>query len=575
MRSAYVHAIWGLLVHNSLAALAPSATIPECDVTYRGINRNGVEAFLNIPYGMSTSGAHRFKPPRLHVPVPGETVYADSYGPACPQALGGWVAPLSLTNVTRISEDCLNLNIVRPKGTKPDDLLPVMIYIHGGSFWAGQNSEMTTTPDGLILESVKNGLPIIHVGMNYRLGFFGFAQSDALKAERSNNAGLRDQRLAMEWVRDNIAQFGGDPSKITVFGQSSGGLAVGMHILSFGGKQPVPFHNAIASSGSLEPGVVSSITENAMKALVDYVGCNETDFHSSDTLLCLRNHSMDSLLQASLETYRSDINVGDIWLPSIDGDFLPECPSALLKQGKFAKNLNVMLSWCEDDVTLFTDESISTADDTRNFIANYVPNLSSENLDELLSLYPGSDFATNGELSAEFYRSARMFRDIVMTCPALYFGEGVATKNANTVYFYHWNQTILGPVLEHLGHPPGMGPIHTAEFAYVFGNLSHYKMDGVPFNPSPSDLELTVRASRSFSTFVGLGKPGLPNSNTFQGFNPAFARPGQTKVFVVGGPDEGLSYIDGLQANHALASQKIRERCSFLNSEEVLKELGT
>lgn len=353
------------------------------------------------------------------------------------------------------------------------------------------------------------------------------------------------------------------------------GLAVGMHILSFGGKQPVPFRNAIASSGALEPGVVSNITENAMKAVVDYVGCNETDFHSSDTLLCLRNHSMDSLLQASLKTYRSDINVGDIWLPSIDGDFLPECPAALLKQGKFAKNLNVMLSWCEDDVTLFTDESISTADDTRNFIANYVPNLSSGKLDELLSLYPGSDFATNGELSAEFYRSARIFRDIVMTCPAIYFGEGVAEQNANTVYFYHWNQTILGPVLKYLGHPPGMGPIHTAEFAYVFANLSHYEMDGVALNPSPSDLELTVRASRSFSTFVNVGKPGLPNRNTFQGFQPAFERPGQTKVFVVGGPDEGLSYIDGLQANPALASQKIRERCSFLNSEEVLKELGT
>lgn len=75
----------------------------------------------------------------------------------------------------------------------------------------------------MILESVRNGLPIIHVGINYRLGFFGFARSEALKLEGSENAALRDQRLAIEWVRDNTAHFGGDPDKITISGQSSGG----------------------------------------------------------------------------------------------------------------------------------------------------------------------------------------------------------------------------------------------------------------------------------------------------------------------------------------------------------------
>ncbi|KAL7950437.1 Alpha/Beta hydrolase protein [Trichoderma barbatum] len=483
---------------------------------------------------------------------------------------------MSLTNVTYISEDCLNLNIVRPKGTKPNALLPVMVYIHGGSFWAGQNSEITTAPDGLILESVKNELPIMHVSMNYRLGFFGFAQSDALGAERSTNAGLRDQRLAMEWVRDSIVHFGGDPLKVTIFGQSSGdiALAVGAHILSFGGKQPVPFHNAIASSGVLEPGIVSSITRDAMKAVVDDVGCNETDFYSPETLVCLRNQSMDSVLQASLKTYRSDINIGDIWLPEIDGDFLPDNPSTLLKQGKFAKHLNVLLGWCEDDVTLFTDKSISTADDTRKFITNYVPNLSSGHVDELLALYSVADFAATKELSSEFYRSARIFRDIVMTCPSVYFGDVLAEQSMNTVYLYHWNQTVLEPILEYLGHPAGMGPIHTSEFAYIFGNLSHYNTDGFPFKPSSSDLKLMVRASRSFSTFTSIGKLELPNRDTFQGFNPAFEKPGEAQVFVVGGVNEGSSYIEGPQAGSALASQKLRERCSFLTSEGVLQEFG-
>ncbi|RFU81351.1 para-nitrobenzyl esterase [Trichoderma arundinaceum] len=568
----YVQAAWGLLAYTSLATLAPSATIPITDVTYRGIHRNGIEVFLNIQYGEDTGGQNRFKPPRPHIPVPGSTIQADSYGPACPQALGGWLLPLALSNITEISEDCLNLNIARPKGTKPSDLLPVMVYLHGGSFWAGSNSEITISPDGLILESVKNELPIIHVIMNYRLGFFGFAQSNALKAEGSENAGLRDQRLAIEWVRETIVHFGGNPDKITIFGQSSGGLAVGAHILSYGGKKPVPFQQAICESQALEPGITSDFTINAMKAVVDYIGCDKSDLHSPDTIFCLRDHDMNSLLNASLTTYRSDLNVGDIWLPVVDGDFLPDAPSHLIIHRQFAKHITVMMGWCHDDLTLFTDTNISTSNDTRSFITSYVPTLSSGNVDTLLSLYPVTDFPAGKELSSEFYRSARIFRDILMTCQPLYFAEGLAQAK-NTVYLYEWNQTVLEPILEFLGHPAGMGPIHTSEFAYIFGNLSHYNTDGFPFNPSPSDYELKVRGSRSWSTFASTGKPGLPNYKTFQGFTPAYERQGQVKVFVAGGPNEGLSYIDGPQAHPALASEKLRERCGFLNSAGVIEEL--
>lgn len=164
-----------LVVASSVLAGA-TATNPvvhdaKKDVTYRGLNRNGVEVFLNIPYGQDTSGKNRFKPPRPYVSPRGSAVDATAYGPACPQALGPWVPPISLTNITKISEDCLNLNIARPRGNcAKGKKLPVLVYIHGGSFWAGSNEEITIRPDGMILESVKNGLPVIHVAMNYRLG---------------------------------------------------------------------------------------------------------------------------------------------------------------------------------------------------------------------------------------------------------------------------------------------------------------------------------------------------------------------------------------------------------------------
>ncbi|KAI1502026.1 putative lipase [Biscogniauxia marginata] len=563
---------------SSSSLSSPSVTTTPHKVTYWGLERNGIEVFLNIPYGQDTGGANRFKPPRPYVPAPGTTVDARNYGPACPQRLGPSSPPLVLSNVTEISENCLNLNVARPRGACASDRLPVAVWIHGGSFWTGQNSEITTAPDGMILESISNGLPIIHVAMNYRLGFFGFAQSEALKSEGSENAGLRDQRLAIEWVRDNIEQFGGDPERITIFGQSSGGLAVGLHIMAYGASKPVPFQQGICESQALEPGITGNFTIDAMQLLVDQVGCNTSSLHSEETVSCLRGFDTDTLLEASLATYASDIghNIGDIWLPVVDGDFLPAAPSQLIKEGRFA-NVTTMMLWCEDDVTFFTDTSITTPEDTHDFIHSYVPDLTSDNLDKLLSLYPAADFPANAaaNLSAEFYRSARIFRDIIMTCEPLWYASHLAAAG-NDAYLLDWNQTVLAAPLSHLYGQTGLGPVHTSEFAYVFGNLSHYDTDGYPFGPTPSDRALERRGSRSWSTFVSTGGPGLAGHDTFAGFAPAFPRGGREEayVFVAGGPDEGLSAISGPEAKPAVAVQKLAERCAFINSPGVIEQLG-
>lgn len=231
MKAILVYCGLQLLRTSTVAAAVPTALDTVNNVTYRGLHRNGIEVFLSIPYGQDTGGEHRFKPPRPSTPQKGSQVIAQSYGPSCPQPLGDELgAPLVLGNVTDTSEDCLNLNIARPRGTVAGDKLPVMVWIHGGSFWSGQNSEITVAPDGLISESVKNGLPIIHVALNYRLGVFGFARSAALRSEGSENAGLKDQRLAIEWVRDHIEHWGGNSDNITIAGQSTGGMLSKIHI---------------------------------------------------------------------------------------------------------------------------------------------------------------------------------------------------------------------------------------------------------------------------------------------------------------------------------------------------------
>lgn len=407
---------------------------------------------------------------------------------------------------------------------------------------------------------------------------FGFAQSDALRSEGALNAGLRDQRLALEWVRDNIAAFGGNPEQVTIFGQSSGGLAVGLHVMAYGASVPVPFQQAICESQALEPGITGNFTIDAMQAVADATGCNSSSLHSAETIACLRALDTETLYNASLETYASDIghNIGDIWLPVVDGDFLPAAPSELIAKGLFA-NITTMMGWCEDDLTYFTDTSVVTQNDTHEFISTYVPDMTPEHVDQLLLLYPSSDdYIPNGgaaaELSTEFYRSARIFRDILMVCPPILYGQRLAAQG-NAMYLYNWNQTILDPGLAAAYNTSGMGVIHTSEFAFIFGNLTHYNVSGLPFAPTDADWALEKRGSRSWATFAATGKPGdLEGGDTFQNVDTAFDGD-DISVFVVGGDDEGSSTVDGPQAQSALAAQKLRERCAFINSPDIIREL--
>jgi carboxylesterase type B len=358
----------------------------------------------------------------------------------------------------------------------------------GGSFIVGSKDELTSQPGGLIIESVNNGLPVIHVSMNYRLGIFGFAKSAALS---HHNAAMRDQRLALEWVKDNIAAFGGDPDNITIHGQSSGGtslsfdplitvhtdadgepgLSVGMHIMAYGGEKPVPFHKAIGQSQVLEPGIVGEFTNQAMAKVLNASDCNSTSVDSPATIDCLRMLSAEKLVELQTDTAGDSANIGDEWLPVVDGDFLPAAPSQLLREGRFAA-IPTMMGYTEDDTSPFVEIDIDTDNDTTKFFREYAPAMSEANLKHLLSLYPVDDFAPSANLSAEHSRSSRILRDILMVCEPLLYGRALAEKGQH-VYYYAQNQTVVDAALDSLGLP-GLGVVHTSEFAYMFNNISHY-----------------------------------------------------------------------------------------------------
>lgn len=429
----------------------------------------------------------------------------------------------------------------------------------------------------MILQSIDNGHPIISVQINYRLGVFGFAQSAALNAAGSENAGLRDQRLALEWVHNHISAFGGDPTNILIHGQSSGGLAVGMQMMAYGAAKPSPFQKAIGQSQILEGGITGNFTRVAMQNVISYLGCNTSDLDSDATVSCLRNTSMLDLSAAQVATASSQ-NVGDIWLPVVDGDFLPAAPSSLIASGRFY-NTTTMIGWCQDDTTFFIPTTITTPALTRSYFSAYLPGFSLQNLDTLLSLYPESDFSAayfpNGTvaLPAEIKRAGRILRDIVMVCQPIYFGTALAAAG-NDVYLYTQNRTFVTPILEANYSMYGYGVPHTSDLSYMFGNLSHYDIYDFPFRPTADDFALVERQSRSWTTFAALGRPSEGGNGTIEGWRKAdFGGDENYGVQVIGGPHEGWGGVNGSAgAREALREQRLRERCGFLTSEEVVRE---
>ncbi|THV00539.1 alpha/beta-hydrolase [Dendrothele bispora CBS 962.96] len=565
-----------LLTFNSSAQAQAPQSNPKVidtarDITYIGISTvPGVEKFLNIPYGKDTSGERRFKTPEP-AELPEGTVYdATEQGLMCPQS-GGWM-----------SEDCLNLMVARPtyggEGWREGKTLPVMVWIYGGGLFDGNINDPRYQPDSLILQSVENRLPVIFVSMNYRLNIFGFASSSTLRETNDLNVGLKDQRLALEWVKENIHFFGGDPDRVTILGQSSGGLSVALQILAYGGSKGAPFRSAIMQSSSLQPASTSSITQDSFNAIAELTGCGFHDpQNSAESLSCLRNLPMATLLEAAETHHNSmfDRTDGDVFLPTIDDDFLPMAPSELARRGMFVK-MPVLIGWTQDDATKFTPGD----KDSREFLRLFFPDLSEVTVEKILDLYPERDFDANVEsnLGVQFYRSAQIMRDILFVCPSFLFGWSIAKKywDKNNliyppVYFFDFNQTTEDD--------PGFGVVHSSDLPYVFGNLNRDgDREGEEGHLKQGDYEVEKRTSRSWSTFVNIGAPSLPSETDREtlleweeGYGNRYSVTGNeeeamsdAKVYVIGGPRPGINRLE---------EQKLKERCGFLNREDVVKEL--
>lgn len=230
------------LTRRQNAPSAPTATVRNGTLTGYYQATYDQDYFLGIPFAQPPIGDLRFRPPMpLNSTWPGSK-NATEYSPQC---IGYGMDTWSQGNY--VSEDCLTLNVIRSTGS--GNGLPVLVWIHGGGFFNGGSSDHRYNQSFIVEQAALAGNPIVAVSINYRLAEWGFLYGQAVQDSGNTVLGFRDQRLALQWVQENIEAFGGDPSRVTIQGESAGGTSIAALLLAYGGRDDGLFAGAIAESG--------------------------------------------------------------------------------------------------------------------------------------------------------------------------------------------------------------------------------------------------------------------------------------------------------------------------------------
>jgi len=436
-----------------------------------------VRTFKGIPYAAPPVGNLRWKAPQPVQPW-AAVRKASEYGPRCMQAR---IYDDMVFHDAGPSEDCLHLNLWMPAepATKK---LPVMVWIHGGGFIAGASSE--PRQDGGNLS--KRG--VLVVSMNYRMGIFGFFSHPELDKESgrdaSGNYGLLDQVAALQWVKKNIALFGGDPSNVTIFGESAGSFSVSALMAS-----PLAqglFQRAIGESGAYF-GTTLDLVPRDQSEKVDLEFAQTA--LGTTSLEALRAKPAAELLEASTKQHKVEFE------PNIDGYFLPEDVYALYAKGKQSR-VPLLAGWNADegDYRSFFEKDEPTAE---NYAA-HAKTAFGDHASEFLKVYLG-------DTDAEAKRSAQDFTGDQFIAYSTWKWIEMHQATAHTpIYRYQFDQAP--PAADGSAGP--QGAYHSAEIEFVFNVLS-----SKPLPWKPEDRKLSNLMSVYWSNFAKTGDPngaGLP-----------------------------------------------------------------
>lgn len=462
--------------------LAPTVDLEFATVV--GSSLGGIDSFLGIPYAQPPVGQLRLRPPQPITSNLG-TVEATATPTACPQfltTLNISSLPLSVLEeliidptaqtITEAGEDCLTLNVQRPSSATVNSNLPVVFWIYGGGFEFGATQAYNGSD--LISTSVAQGNDIIYVAVNYRLGGFGWLAGKEILADGSSNLGLLDQRLGLEWVADNIAAFGGDPSKVTIWGESAGSISVFDQMALFNGnniyKGNPLFRAAVMDSGSIIPAdpVNCPKAQVVYDTVVENAGCSS----ASDTLACLRSVNFTTYLNAanSVPGIFGFDSTALSYLPRPDGVLLTASPEVLSENGLFAK-VPFIIGDQEDEGTLFSlsQSNITTTSELVNYLSSvYYNDATVAQIEALVATYPnnasaGSPFNTGtlNEIYPQYKRIAAIIGDLTFTLLRRFFLSNASVVHSDVPSFSYLASYGFGT--------PVLGTFHSSDLLTAYG----------------------------------------------------------------------------------------------------------
>jgi para-nitrobenzyl esterase len=426
-----------------------------------GVGQRGIQIFRGIPYARPPVGGLRFRTPEPPVPWRGVRS-ARSFGQAAPQ-----VGPVNRLVRTFIgvadvaqSQDCLYLNVWTPAADSRRR--PVLVWLHGGAFIMGSGS--TVLYDGARL--ARRG-DVVVVTLNYRLGALGYLNWRSLASGSGDglppaNLGLRDQIAALEWVRDSIEAFGGDPENVTIFGESAGAMSVGTLLGT--PRASGLFHRAILQSGAAHNICNAEQAEVTARRFFENLGVESVSWEVLESL------SVTDLMRAQLRT-TADLGLltGILpWQPSIDGDLLPEAPLAALQRGLSA-SVPVLVGTNREEWRLFIvgDPKARRLDEAslsrriRRLLAS-----AGDKGEELAVRAISAYRRVAGSRGAQPLERWIAFQsDRIFHYPAVRLADVQSAHQPQTyAYLFEWRPPLLGAQI---------GACHGIEIPFVFDTLRH------------------------------------------------------------------------------------------------------
>lgn len=530
---------------GSVQGLIRSYTAPP-SATNLASSSYSVYEYRGIPYALPPTGERRWTLPSPVTNLGPGVFKAYNFGPACPQQ-----ARFNLTEASS-NEDCLSINVTTPAGTKAGDNLPVLIWIHGGAFIGGSSNLYRL--DKLAAEG---GLVV--VSMNYRLGALGFMPNPAFQTTSSSgtyngNYGIEDQRLAMRWVQENIAAFGGDKANVTIAGESAGAASVCMHLLAPTQVTGL-FHKAIVQSAgclSTLPTVTEAQASGLASASIQAaLGCPT----NSNTLACMQSKTVEQILEQ--QAAYSAANPLDIApFRPVTGDPSTGLVNTTIPSSfQYAATNNLLVSvpllmgGTKEEMGLYVGYYWQGA------LAGYNPPINNSTINwwlgefypgksvsNIINQYPELNSSNSSDVAKTFGQVLSDYNPEIGLNNCLYLQTSNVLKNYftrnslpnNPIYQFEFDDPDAPVCRVGIAEPCppwNMGSVHSSELNYLFPNLSNTSAINAP-DLSPASQALANQMVKYWSRFAYTSNPNghnLPNWPLYQGANTSsvmFLKPG-------------------------------------------------